>query len=405
MSNYEAHGLLTEIPKYFVMFLEIPAARAQNLDAFQAAIRKHAKIGHCRDIGIATKKTYFDAFPTTSWQTSPLFMDPEDLDARSKILQTTLAEVSSRQESTDAEENCCVICLERISEQAIAQPCKHDSFDFLCLISWLEEQPSCPLCKAEIKSVRYEIKDDHIFKTYEVPTKSATQPTSNPPRAQIFDHRGRSSFRSRREYGPRPLVTADEALLRRRHIYRNKLYSLHVGTNRVSRFRDLTPALFASDTELVSRARKWIRRELQVFEFLNPDVPSGSDRRANNAEFLLEYIVAILKTVDIQGSGGQAEEMLKDFLGRENTVLFLHELRAWLRSPYVNLQDWDSHVQYGQPDMRKGEGSTPAEANSERRSGSSRRGEYRGRSRRSRYTPRGGQRFSPYYRGQRMADE
>jgi len=172
----------------------------------------------------------------------------------------------------------------------------------------------------------------------------------------------------------------------------------------VSRFRDLTPALFSSDTELVSRARKWIRRELQVFEFLNPDIASGSDRRANNAEFLLEYIVAILKTVDIQGSGGQAEEMLKDFLGRENTVLFLHELRAWLRSPYVNLQDWDSHVQYGEPDLRKGDGSTHAEANSERRSGPSNRGEYRGRLRGSYYTPRAGQRYSPYHREQRRVN-
>jgi hypothetical protein len=346
-----------------------------------------------------------NAVSTISWQTSSLFMDPEDLDARSKILQTTLAEISSRQEPTNAEESCCVICLERISEQAAAQPCKHDSFDFLCLISWLEEQPSCPLCKAEVKIVRYEINDDQTFKTYDVPApKSTTQPASNASRSQHFDHRGRRPFRPRREHEARPLVTADEALLRRRHIYRNKLYSLHVGTNRVSRFRDLTPALFTSDTELVSRARKWIRRELQVFEFLNPDNASGSDRRANNVEFLLEYIVAILKTVDIQGSGGQAEEMLKDFLGRENTVLFLHELRAWLRSPYVNLEDWDRHVQYGEPEVRKGESSTHTESTPERRRVPSHRGAYRGRERRSHSTPRGGHRYSPYHRGQRRAD-
>jgi len=332
----------------------------------------------------------------------PLFMDPEDLDARSKILQTTLAEISSQRENTDAEENCCVICLERISEQAAAQPCKHNSFDFLCLISWLQEQSSCPLCKAEVKTVRYEIKDDHTFKTYDVPSTTKTaQPAPNPSRPQPFDHRGRRLFR-RRAYEPRPLVTADEALLRRRHVYRNKLYSLHVGTNRVSRFRDLTPALFTIDTELVSRARKWIRRELQVFEFLNPDRASGSDRRASNAEFLLEYIVAILKTVDIQGSGGQAEEMLKDFLGRENTVLFLHELRAWLRSPYVNLEDWDRHVQYAELEERKGD-SAPADATSGRQGGDSYRGGYRGRVRGSNYAPRGGQRYSPYYRGQRRA--
>lgn len=118
----------------------------------------------------------------------------------------------------------------------------------------------------------------------------------------------------------------------------------------MSRFRDLTPGPFSRDEELISRARKWIRRELQVFEFLNPDEgpAEGISSRTNNAEFLLEYIVAILKSVDIKGSGGQAEDMLQEFLGRENTNLFLHELRAWLRSPYTSLDDWDRHVQYSE---------------------------------------------------------
>jgi regulator of sirC expression with transglutaminase-like and TPR domain len=74
-----------------------------------------------------------------------------------------------------------------------------------------------------------------------------------------------------------------------------------------------------------------------VFEYL---------QQTNNAEFLLEYIIAILKTVDVKGSAGQAEELLTEFLGREDARLFLHELRAWLRSPYTVLEDWDRAVQY-----------------------------------------------------------
>ena len=91
-----------------------------------------------------------------------------------------------------------------------------------------------------------------------------------------------------------------------------------------------------------------------MFEFLNPDASEaeGITRRANNAEFLLEYIVAILKTVDVKGSGGQAEDMLQEFIGLDNTRLFLHELRAWLRSPYTSLEDWDCHVQYNEDLMR-----------------------------------------------------
>lgn len=120
--------------------------------------------------------------------------------------------------------------------------------------------------------------------------------------------------------------------------------------------------MFNRDEELVSRARKWIRRELLVFEFLHPNTPTDSstvtrpgqqrleNRRGNNAEFLLEYIIAILRTVDIKGSAGQAEELLRDFLGRDNASLFLHELQAWLRSPFISLEDWDRNVQYGDVD-------------------------------------------------------
>lgn len=109
----------------------------------------------------------------------------------------------------------------------------------------------------------------------------------------------------------------------------------------------MTPALFAQTPELQTRARLWIRRELRVFRFLDPDAASdGSHTRVNNIEFLLSYIVAILKSVEIKGSSGQAEEMLQEFLGREKASLFLHELNAWLRSPFTRLEDWDRAVQY-----------------------------------------------------------
>ncbi|KAK6582676.1 hypothetical protein PZA11_005084 [Diplocarpon coronariae] len=281
-------------------------------------------------------------------------MNAESFDARSQALEMVLTENSVRQDaSTEFEEECCVICLERISEQAIAQPCEHGSFDFLCLISWLQEHSSCPLCKGETTSVQYSFtkSDPKTFKTYEKP---------------------------------------DTALLRRRQVYERQLFSLHVGSNRFSRFRDLTPALFISDAELVSRARKWIRRELRVFTFLNPDSTSASnDRRANNAEFLLEYIVAILKTVDIQGSEAQAEEMIRDFIGRENTRLFLHELRAWLRSPYTDLAAWDAHVQYAEGLNKMGEN------HRENNDGPRERGDFKGRGHNSK---RGRARFMPYWR-------
>ncbi|CAG8972616.1 hypothetical protein HYALB_00005385 [Hymenoscyphus albidus] len=327
------------------------------------------------------------------------------IDVRSQILQSTLEQISaSRQEDTGKEENCCVICLESISELAIAQPCKHASFDFLCLISWLEEQTSCPLCKAEVTTVKYDFKGKQC-KTYTVPVKPVAKPASTNTSNRIFASRHRRPYSQRRQYEPRVQPTADEAILRRRHIYQNKLFSLHVGSNRLSRFRDLTPQLFTNDAELISRARKWIRRELQVFEFLTPDAATSSDRRANNAEFLLEYIIAILKTVDIQGSGGQAEDMLQEFLGRENTRLFLHEMRAWLRSPYIFLEDWDRDVQYNERDSNKqAECQTPSHGHrgpSRPRGNRGRNTErtYQGPFTGSRYD-RGSRRLAPYQRRQ-----
>ncbi len=157
----------------------------------------------------------------------------------------------------------------------------------------------------------------------------------------------------------------DLILEHRRNVYRHGLFSLHIGSNRTNnRGRDAAPDDFIKAPHMVSRARMWIRRELQVFDFLSTpsqsSAPASSSRshqardshssstsrRIDNAEFLLEYIVAILKSVDIQGSAGQAEDMPTDFLGRDNTRLFLHELRSWLRSPHTTLAQWDREVQY-----------------------------------------------------------
>ena len=57
---------------------------------------------------------------------------------------STVAVGSSKTKQIDADE--CVVCLDFISEKAVALPCRHENFDFLCLTSWLEERQTCPLC-------------------------------------------------------------------------------------------------------------------------------------------------------------------------------------------------------------------------------------------------------------------
>ncbi|KAI1491706.1 hypothetical protein F5X96DRAFT_451622 [Biscogniauxia mediterranea] len=285
-------------------------------------------------------------------------------DIQSQVLQNTLAEIATRtvnESDHPTTEICCVICLDSIAEPCEAKPCQHRNFHFLCLCSWLEHQTKCPLCKSAVNEVHYDFghQGPNSWAVYTVPrlkpdARSRAQSNNPTHRPESLN---RASQRRRREDAPPPRrPTEDEAILRRQDVYRNQLYSLHVGSNPRSGYRDISPTIIEAEPHMVSRARSWLRRELQVFEFLrtqNPTQVSGDTmtrRRASNAEFLLEYIIAILKTVDIQGSQGQAQELLKDFLGRENARLLLHELNNFLRSPW-SIETWDRHVQY--PPARK----------------------------------------------------
>jgi len=268
----------------------------------------------------------------------------------------------------------CVICLDVVGEKAIALPCRHEQFDFTCLGQWLQRRQACPLCKSEVRAIRYDVneKENGAGKIFYLPppTEEGT-PLSRNIEALAARHRLRRPRQQRhfsrhweglRPSGQqRPVDPQAAALSFRRSVYDNALFCLHVGSNRISRYRGFTPVSFQRDERLISRARMFIRRELSVFDFLRSDSPSSTSsssglsaattdsRRASNADFLLEYIILILKSIDLKGSTGQAEELLTDFLGRENARLFIHELQAWLRSPYERLEDWDRNVQYSIP--------------------------------------------------------
>ena len=205
--------------------------------------------------------------------------------------------------------------------------------------------------KTEVTAVQYDWRSPTDYKSYAVPRSHPSDTASaSRTRASLFAPYGlpMRPRGTRRAYSP---PVEDAALRRRREVYRRELYSLHVGSNEFSGYQDITPNMVASSPDLQSRARAWIRRELRVFSFLHPDVtgrPSDAPTTSSNAEFLLSYVVSILKMVDIKASNGHAENLLAEFLGRENTRLFLHELQAWLRSPYTKLEEWDQEVQYGE---------------------------------------------------------
>lgn len=231
----------------------------------------------------------------------------------------------------------CVICLEPITERAVAVPCNHLAFDFICLLSWIQEIPKCPLCKVEVTQVQYEFRGPNDFKTYRVPSRQ-------PPKRNATTRRN-----DRVEQAP--LVQIDPSLRKRRQVYRDALYSLHIGSNRHSGYQEITPASFSASLDLQSRCRAFLRRELQVFAFLD----QGPSPRGGSRAYSIEYIVAILKTNDPKDANGHAVDLIADFLGRENAALLLHELMAWLRSPYARIDEWDAQVQYVELTARKSE--------------------------------------------------
>ena len=264
----------------------------------------------------------------------------------------------------------CVICLDRVCGRATALPCGHDDFHFPCLGTWLQRQKRCPLCKERVCSVSHRngARGDEIFYlpqhegVLRVPQRSSC--SAQRLRSQQRTHRSRATTNDTHYSSDSKGELEDQALALRRHVYANNLYSLHVGSNRHSQYLpsgSITPDLFIRYPKHISRARAFIRRELRVFNFLDPDsseFPSAEGRsnsrnvdgvprrKPTNCEFLLEYIIAILRAIPLKGSEGQAEALITEYLGVHNSRLFLHELESWLKSPLEEVEEWDEVVQY-----------------------------------------------------------
>ncbi|KAF2752171.1 hypothetical protein M011DRAFT_473429 [Sporormia fimetaria CBS 119925] len=257
----------------------------------------------------------------------------------------------------EASPESCVICLCPVKDDRAITSCKHDAFDLLCLATWLDQKDSCPLCNAKVTFISYEHttstnRKNHVgfrhIQVSEIPylldCYHAQAPDAVHPRRQALT----STFP-----GPSSLPPFDTDVLIRRYVYQHKLYSLHVGCNGISGYRNFNPESLRASPALQSRARSWIRRELRVFQFLFRDLGSDPARSgagvaitSPSAEFLVEHMIQVLKTWDIRASDGRAEDLVTEYIGRNNARLFLHELGSYLRSPFTRLEEWDKSLQY-----------------------------------------------------------
>jgi hypothetical protein len=263
------------------------------------------------------------------------------------------------------EEDYCVICLDLLAGEATEiQPCSHRQYHLDCLATWLRSVRLCPLCKTEVAEVVVDgepigQQDWKPRAPHRSTSPSRQQPSSDSGALNVRPRdSGASSRPQRARFDPHPSEDDDipieltdrrvrMAVRTRSLVYERRLYSFHIGSNRFSRFCVLTPELFRSNPPLVDRARRWIRRELLVFPYLHHRPRArGRSRQPTQATVLLDYLTAALRTFDIQGSQGEAEDYIQEFIGRGQACVFLHELRNWLRCPCRTLAEWDAQVRY-----------------------------------------------------------
>ncbi|KAI0690369.1 hypothetical protein BC835DRAFT_1281137, partial [Cytidiella melzeri] len=253
------------------------------------------------------------------------------------------------QEEEDVDVEHCSICLQPLSDRTMIPACSHE-FCFECLLVWTEQSRKCPLCSGQMgEYLIHDIRSKYDFsKHYLNPLR--TSPRPDPP---IVRNAGTQRRRQRREvmWGmserrerERERMAADEldrAIEKRRWIYRHGLYAKHVASNPYTRYKPFpTPAQFASNPDLISRATIFVRRELRVWDSLD-------------VEFLTTFTVSLMKSIEIRSES--AIKLLAEFLDmdtneRTNAEHFSHELYCYLRSPYRDLARYDAVVQYDTPE-------------------------------------------------------
>ncbi|KAI0338787.1 hypothetical protein BDW22DRAFT_1337477 [Trametopsis cervina] len=248
------------------------------------------------------------------------------------------------QDTDDSDEEHCSICLQPLSDRTIIPACSHE-FCFECLLVWTEQSRRCPLCSGQIgEYLIHDIRSKHDFsKHYLTPLRTSPRPAPAAVRAvalrrqaQRRDLRWGRNERTERERQRKAADELERAIEKRKWIYRHGLYAKHVASNPYTRYKPFpTPAQFASNPDLVSRATIFIRRELRVWDALD-------------VEFLTTFTISLMKSIDIRSES--AVKLLAEFLDmdtgeRVNAEHFAHELYCYLRSPYRDVARYDAAVQ------------------------------------------------------------
>jgi hypothetical protein len=165
-------------------------------------------------------------------------------------------------------DDACPICLQAFRDRSLLDACLH-AFCFRCIGEWAKVSHQCPLCKRDFGYALHELDDADTAMTYEkhfFPPLAVTATASSVFRLQEQRLALPRQHRPRRSRSP--VMAADiqneQALRRRRLVYRFGVRAKHVGTNPLSRCSIITPDILKRNPARLTRLRPWIRRDLMA---------------------------------------------------------------------------------------------------------------------------------------------
>ncbi|CAD6451477.1 9cd76d5d-f288-4319-8f53-349f9485f88d [Sclerotinia trifoliorum] len=233
----------------------------------------------------------------------------------------------------------CKICDQSVSWKGRVEPCGHEVFHHCCIEGWLDKgERTCPICRGNIIGIRHNFSQDGNHSKYR---KLAEL---EPRRVVLFLAHGVQ----------RALLIPQQNVRRRISVYLTKSFSIPI----ISFIRRrVTPQDIANSSDMEARVRLFAEHEIQIFSAkcvcpacqeptssssIHMIVPSEVEVIRN---FVVNKIVDLLKRYDLQDKAVEIEQEAEQYLN-EHARLFLHELRAWIESPFDTLEQWHRNARY-----------------------------------------------------------
>ncbi|KAJ8061500.1 hypothetical protein OCU04_009315 [Sclerotinia nivalis] len=243
-----------------------------------------------------------------------------------------LAPVSEKCSGKDED---CKICDQSVSWKAKLQPCGHEIFHYCCIEKWLETgSRTCPLCRGEITSVRHNFSEDGKHSKYK----------------NLLELEFHGLLLAQEVHAV--LRIPQQRMRRRLDVHLTKSFSLPIISFGQ---RKVTPQDIANSSDMEARVRLFAEHEIQVF-YLKCVCPGcqvsplpahivSVNRLEEFRSFVLDRVVDLLKRYDLRDKAVEIEQATEEYLN-EHARLFLHELRAWIESPFETLDQWHRNAKY-----------------------------------------------------------